>query len=353
MEPQLSQRTLGMLRDALDKMEPYKLHSTLAIHEFWKNKLFDAGFPPAFIDIASTYTFRWSKIIPDLFVGKFGGQNSYFSDALAPSLCEQNLKQLLAFTLSAYRDLPLAEQLRNALISDGFELKPASTVDSSIPAELAQIPGEKALLSDIQQRLDKKELLSVLYVDLDGFKDVNDTLGHAEGDKCLIRVALRMSEAILGKGKLYRPHGDEFVMVLPNFTKEEAGCTAQRIRSAVDADNPGGKLKVTVSIGVVSSESGQTKAEALTEAADKVMFVAKKMKNSVAIETMNEQPVDQNSLSEDWVGNNIAIQCPACGKVYIVSGLIHHGERSCPNCGKSKGVVNGGKESGGTASIFS
>lgn len=68
---------------------------------------------------------------------------------------------------------------------------------------------------------------------------------------------------------------------------------------------------------------------------------------------MNERPVDHTKLSEDWQGNNIAIQCPACSKVYIVSGLIHHGERDCPKCGKSKGVVNGGRESGGTASIFS
>jgi len=67
----------------------------------------------------------------------------------------------------------------------------------------------------------------------------------------------------------------------------------------------------------------------------------------------NERPLDHTKLSEDWEGNNIAIQCPACGKVYIVSGLIHHGERSCPECGRSKGVVNGGRESGGTASIYS
>ena len=68
---------------------------------------------------------------------------------------------------------------------------------------------------------------------------------------------------------------------------------------------------------------------------------------------MNERPVDNTKLSEDWEGNNIAIQCPSCGKVYIVSGLIHHSGRSCPKCGKSKGVVSGGRESGGTASIFS
>jgi hypothetical protein len=68
---------------------------------------------------------------------------------------------------------------------------------------------------------------------------------------------------------------------------------------------------------------------------------------------MNKRPVDDNNLSEDWVGNNIAIQCPACGKVYIVSGLIHHGERPCPKCGKSKGVVNGGKDIGETSDNWS
>jgi hypothetical protein len=72
---------------------------------------------------------------------------------------------------------------------------------------------------------------------------------------------------------------------------------------------------------------------------------------------MNERPIDHTKLSEDWEGNNIAIQCPACGKVYIVSEQIHSpkrgeaGERTCP-CGKSKGRVKGGRKSGGSASVF-
>jgi hypothetical protein len=55
----------------------------------------------------------------------------------------------------------------------------------------------------------------------------------------------------------------------------------------------------------------------------------------------------------DWVGNNIAFHCPSCGQLYIVSELVHRGERSCFRCGKSKGIVYGGRESGGTASIIS
>jgi hypothetical protein len=44
-------------------------------------------------------------------------------------------------------------------------------------------------------------------------------------------------------------------------------------------------------------------------------------------------------LLEDWQGNNIALACPACLKVFIVSGLIHRNGRDCPNCGKSKAFV--------------
>jgi diguanylate cyclase (GGDEF)-like protein len=279
----LSQKTLGILRDSLEQWRPPNLTSSTAINKFWENELFDAGFDKKFIDIASTYTFRWNKIIPDLLAGRFGGQNSYFSDSLPPGLCEENLKRLLDFALDADRNMPFAEDLQESLFSDGFKAVRSTKVDSSVPSELARIPNEKTLLSDIQLRLDKSELFSVLYIDLDGFKSVNDTSGHAEGDKCLICVARRMTEAILGKGRLYRPHGDEFVIVLPNFMRDEAAATAERIRSAVDADNPGGTLKVTLSIGVVSSESGLRNAETLIADADKIMYVAKEKKNCVAI----------------------------------------------------------------------
>lgn len=67
--------------------------------------------------------------------------------------------------------------------------------------------------------------------------------------------------------------------------------------------------------------------------------------------------LDPNALSktEDWEGNNVAVTCPACGKVYIVSGAphIHGGKRSCPSCGKSEATVEGGRKSGGKASISS
>jgi Zn finger protein HypA/HybF involved in hydrogenase expression len=63
--------------------------------------------------------------------------------------------------------------------------------------------------------------------------------------------------------------------------------------------------------------------------------------------------VDPDNLGrgEDWEGNNAAFTCPACSKVFIVSDLMHGGERDCPECRKSTGRVMGGKKSGGSASI--
>jgi hypothetical protein len=57
---------------------------------------------------------------------------------------------------------------------------------------------------------------------------------------------------------------------------------------------------------------------------------------------------DNLGLLEDWQGNNIALACPVCLKVFIVSGMIHRKGRECPSCGKSKAFVS---QDGKTASI--
>lgn len=54
---------------------------------------------------------------------------------------------------------------------------------------------------------------------------------------------------------------------------------------------------------------------------------------------MPSRPIDPRRPFEDWEGNNIALACPVCGKVYVVSGLIHRGERRCPICNESTGRV--------------
>jgi diguanylate cyclase (GGDEF)-like protein len=288
IEPKPSQPTLGLLRKMLEGMQPMGLFTPYEIKQFWKDTLFDFGFEPAIIQTAShVYNFHWGDIIPALYIGKFPVDTNPFALRPGPQPCQGILRQLLDFALHHYSGKRQAEDLIKALASDGFDVGDSSEADHEIPAELARVPGKSALVADVQKRIESHELISVLYIDLDNFKLVNDTSGHAAGDECLIRIVRVVSASILGKGKLYRAGlGDEFAVLLPNFSAEEAASTPERIRAIVDTDHPGGTLKVTASIGVASSMSPKaTNAEALIDLADKMMYAAKKTRNRAVSES--------------------------------------------------------------------
>jgi len=80
---ELSQPTLGLLRQILEGMEPNYAVTPHDIKKFWKDTLFDFAFSPKVIEIVVSYRFRWGDIISDLFLGKL--QNQQYSDALSPS----------------------------------------------------------------------------------------------------------------------------------------------------------------------------------------------------------------------------------------------------------------------------
>jgi len=140
---------------------------------------------------------------------------------------------------------------------------------------LLDLQGRDTMLKDLQQYLDEGMACSVIYIDLDGFKQVNDGIGHAAGDTCLEETTLRTGRVILGKGTLYRPGGDEFVVVLPNFDIDEATATAERIKTNVyHVYEPGG-LVVSASLGVASSVQHGSNAQELINAADSALRSSK------------------------------------------------------------------------------
>lgn len=112
--------------------------------------------------------------------------------------------------------------------------------------------------------------IGVIFIDLDNFKTVNDTMGHDEGDKCLERVAQIIGSVVLHKGRAYRyASGDEFMMVLPNVDEAEVSASAERIRRTIELENPGSSVKVTASIGVIlASAKSYNSAEEVLKAAD-------------------------------------------------------------------------------------
>jgi diguanylate cyclase (GGDEF)-like protein len=160
-------------------------------------------------------------------------------------------------------------------------------------------PNKESLSSDLAKHISEKKLISVLYVDLDNFKEVNDQHGHLEGDKCLAEVFARLSSAVSGKGTIYRIGGDEFCALLPNCSSTEASVIAERMRLSVNAlGSFGGTTKVTTSIGVVGTDVlSVTDSEKLIRAADTVMYISKwTTKNRVT--TWPPSEADQQSAKD-------------------------------------------------------
>jgi two-component system chemotaxis response regulator CheY len=119
-------------------------------------------------------------------------------------------------------------------------------------------------------------LLALARVDIDHFKQINDTHGHQAGDRVLAEVARRLAGALRGGDELARWGGDEFVAILPDTDREGALRAAQRLRAAVDAAHVpvnGGDVAVTVSVGW-AHWAGDTPDDLLARA-DRSLYQAK------------------------------------------------------------------------------
>lgn len=121
--------------------------------------------------------------------------------------------------------------------------------------------------------------LSVLFVDLDRFKAINDRHGHACGDHCLRVVAATLSGA-LGEGDLFgRYGGEEFIAILPGRGGAAARQVGERLRAAVErhaVDWEGQPVRLTVSVGVATRRDGEGTPEATIDRADKALYASKR-----------------------------------------------------------------------------
>jgi diguanylate cyclase (GGDEF)-like protein len=119
--------------------------------------------------------------------------------------------------------------------------------------------------------------VAVLFVDLDHFKVVNDTLGHAAGDAVLKATAARLRTSIRPADTAARLGGDEFVIVCEDLTGEdEAIAVAERIEAglAVPHGAAAGEMVVTASVGIAMADPGAD-SETLVHRADSAMYDAK------------------------------------------------------------------------------
>jgi len=119
--------------------------------------------------------------------------------------------------------------------------------------------------------------LSLLLLDLDHFKQYNDRWGHTKGDEELRRVATQVTKSIRTTDMAFRYGGEEFAVLLPSCTKEQAADVAEKIRVAVGAHgHRAGVLgRTTVSIGVATFPQDGRAARGLVDTADGALYAAK------------------------------------------------------------------------------
>ena len=121
---------------------------------------------------------------------------------------------------------------------------------------------------------------AVLFIDLDRFKDVNDTLGHAIGDKLLLQFAKRLKACMRGDDTVGRFGGDEFGVILVDLAKaEDAALVAQKIVESLARpfDLDGNRIFVSASIGITLFPADAADAETLSMNADAAMYRAKEL----------------------------------------------------------------------------
>ncbi len=147
--------------------------------------------------------------------------------------------------------------------------------------------------------------IAVLFLDLDNFKRVNDTLGHGAGDTLLLTVAKRLLSCVRPEDTVARLGGDEFIVLLENPENVEGAChAAERITQALRApiQAAGTELFATVSIGIAYSEDPSEQPDNLLRDADTAMYEVKSHDKSgwcLFAPSMNERLVERVQLESE------------------------------------------------------
>ena len=126
-------------------------------------------------------------------------------------------------------------------------------------------------------------MVSLSYIDLDGFKDVNDRFGHAVGDQVLRHVGQRLSQTVGADELAARSGGDEFVIITSGLAdRSEAQVRAEHLLEAL-LNDPEVSWAVGASVGVALTTDPAQTAEALPQRGDRLMYAAKESGGSCVI----------------------------------------------------------------------
>jgi diguanylate cyclase (GGDEF)-like protein/PAS domain S-box-containing protein len=189
------------------------------------------------------------------------------SSALPPSL------ELMEYTWFTVEKMAAVLTMAVAWRRQAVELRRAATTDSL--TGLANRAGFWSAYPNVPD--EDRQPVAVLSIDLDRFKSVNDTMGHAVGDALLAAVGQRLRGAVRPSDLVARFGGDEFVAVVRDLPTDDVVRVADRIVDALGAPFQLGEHEVRIgaSVGVAVSSAEVARAEALLERADRALYRAK------------------------------------------------------------------------------
>ncbi len=234
----------------------------------------------------TTYSFTtWLTLIPFLIYGIFLFARAIVTFFSPPSEVfandpVQTLTYLLLFFISFLWTLGFILMVSQRLQGDLTDL---ATTDS-----LTRIPNRRATQDFFEKELSRSQRnnseFSILLIDLDNFKQTNDKYGHAMGDHALIKTAQIFQSAIRKQDIVGRWGGEEFLIILPGTTEQNAKILAERLRSEIanaEFKNLTLTVKITISIGIAFSDQADS-MDVILKKADDALYVAKATRDAVA-----------------------------------------------------------------------
>jgi diguanylate cyclase (GGDEF)-like protein len=212
---------------------------------------------------------RFTTAIPLVFAGVA------MSLLLLDHFHELNTLALVVATIAA-----LLALVRTALAA-AEERALAESRRQAMTDELTGLPNRRAFLGRLAEAIevarDQDDSVGLLMIDLDRFKELNDTLGHAAGDEMLASLGPRLEGALGRQGRLARLGGDEFGVILPRASEAKAEAIAEMLRASIELpfDLRGLRITVGASVGVAIFPLHAGSGEELLQHADVAMYQAK------------------------------------------------------------------------------
>ena len=240
-------------------------------HDFAGRRLseFDPRFEPSWIEIWGRVARTGQGVRLERFVEPLGAWYDFY----AFSVGERGSRRVAI----VFQDVSARKEIEEELRSSRAELLHRAHHDrlTGLPNRVLFVDRLRLAVASAARR---ERILAVLFVDLDGFKFVNDSLGHAAGDHVLEVVASRLRASLREEDTLARLHGDEFVVLLPEINDpDDAEYLARTLNAAVSqpvdvGDKP---VALSASIGISVYPRDGTDADALLRSADVAMYHVK------------------------------------------------------------------------------